>query len=104
MKEYSLFEDSLKYERATIGYADYGKDTYVYRDKNDKLLTGIVISYGKRMIIKNGKIHNENGPAVTYDNSNSTAYYLDGNIIGANLTAKTFEKLKNIYYKELVFK
>lgn len=68
------------------------------------MVNGVVISYGKRMIIKNGKIHNDAGPAVTYDNSNGTAYYLEGYIIGANLTPKTFEKLKNIYYKELVFK
>ena len=78
-----------------------------WRDNNNKLLTGIVYDYSyqlyKKMYIENGMLHREDGPAIIHDN-NSTAFYLHNKIIGANLKQKTFEKLKNIYYKELVFK
>jgi hypothetical protein len=77
-----------------------------YRD-NNKLLTGIVHDYYysiyKKIYVENGMIHREDGPAVMHSN-NSTAFYLHNKIIGANLKQETFEKLKNIYYKELVFK
>lgn len=76
----------------------------LFYNLNNELITGVIMGCCRIRYLKDGKYHNENGPAVTYEDSGSTAYYLDGNIIGANLTNKTFEKLKNRYYKELVFK
>lgn len=85
------------------------KDSEIYYsglfyDNDNKLVTGVIMGCCKIYYLKDGKYHNENGPAVIYVDCDSTAHYLDGNIIGANLTDKTFEKLKNRYYKELVFK
>lgn len=49
-------------------------------------------------------LSNLDGPAIINKKTNFTSYYVYGKFLGVNLSAKLFEKYKQIALKEHVFK